>query len=225
MKLSSETLDILDNFCSINTQILFRKGNVITSKSTLETVAATAEVPDTFDRDFAIYDLKKLLGVISLFDEPEVDFEEHQVVVSFKNNKQKIRYTYAAPEEITVGPDPSSLPDLGKSFINFSLKADVLKDALKASSVLGSSEIAVVGDGETISIKSFDKKNPTGDTSVVEIGETDKTFTVIFNNHALKVIPADYDVTIHKLPKLSLAKFVSQKVTYYIALDKDSKFS
>lgn len=223
MKLSSETLDILDNFCSINPSIFFREGTTLTTKSPLGTIAAAANVTEKFDREFAIYDLKKFLGVLSLFDDAELVFDTNQVVVSSK--KQKIKYTYADPEAIVKGTDPAKIPDLGKSYVQFTLTSEVLNGAIKASAVLSTPEISVAGDGSTISIKSFSKKDPTSDTYQVDIGETDKEFDIIFQKDALKIIPANYDVTIHKTPKVNIAKFSSPTVTYFISLDKDSKFS
>ena len=222
MKLSSETLDILDNFCSINPSILFREGSTVTTKSPLNTIAATANVSEKFEREFAIYDLKKFLSVLSLFKDAELNFEDHQVVVS--SAKQKIRYTYADPEAIVKGPDAKSIPDLGKSYVGFTLTEEAFNDAIKASSILSAPEIAIIGDGKVMSIKAFSKKDPTSDIYYVEIGETDKEFQIIFQKDALKIAPANYEVSIHKTPKVNLAKFSSPSLTYFISLDKDSKF-
>ena len=79
MKLSEKTLQVLKNFSNINQSILIRPGNVIKSVTELKTIFARAEVPETFEQEFAIYDLPQFLGTISLFSDPELDFHEKYV--------------------------------------------------------------------------------------------------------------------------------------------------
>lgn len=223
MKFSSETLDILDNFASINTQMLFRPGSAVSVKSGTGTCAAIAKIPETIDGEFAIHDLKKLLGVLSLFKDPEVTVGSSQLEIS--SSKQKIKYTYTDKEHIIIGPDPTSVPDLGKSLVDITLTPENFQNALKASAVLSTPEVAIVGDGSVVTITSFSKKDPTSDVYSLEIGETDKNFNIIFQKDSLKMLPLGYEVSIHKAPKVSVAKFKSEKVTYYVSLDKDSKFA
>lgn len=223
MKFSPETLEILENFASINPSILFRVGNQITTKSAVQNMAAISKVSESFEKEFAIYDLKKFLAVLSLFDDAELKFEEHQAVIFSK--KQKIKYTYADPEAIVVGTDPNAIPDLGKSYIEFTMTPELFNSVIKASSVLSTSEISVSGDGSLITIKAFNKKDPTSDVYQVDIGETDKNFNIIFQKDSLKILPKTYNVTIHKTAKVNVAKFASDNITYFISLDKDSSFS
>lgn len=223
MKFSPETLEILDNFASINPSILFRVGNHLTTKSPVQNMAAVSKVAESFEREFAIYDLKKFLAVISLYRDAEFKFDDHQVVIT--SGKTKIKYTYADPEAIVKGTDPNAIPDLGKSYVEFTFTPEMFNAVTKASAVLSTSEISVKGDGSTISIKAFNKKDPTSDTYSVDIGETDKSFDIIFQKDSLKILPLTYNVTIHKTPKVSVAKFASDTVTYFISLDKDSSFS
>jgi len=70
MKLSNETLGILENFSSINPIILVRKGNQLKTISASKAVFAVADVEEEFEQQFAIYDLRKFIGCLSLFKEP-----------------------------------------------------------------------------------------------------------------------------------------------------------
>ena len=76
MKISNETLEILRNYSTINTNILIRPGNVLSTVSNGINIFSRAEVKETFDREFAIYDLNKLLGVLSVHPEADLEFTE-----------------------------------------------------------------------------------------------------------------------------------------------------
>lgn len=222
MKFSPETLEILDNFCSINPSIMFREGSTVTTKSPVGNIAALAKVSESFEKEFCIYDLKKFLGVLSLFDDAELKYGDNQATISSK--KTKIKYIYADPEAIVKGTDPKNIPDLGKSYVDFTLTPEIFNSVIKASSVLSTSEISIEGDGEKVLLKSFNKKDPSSDSYSLEIGETDKKFNIIFQKDSLKLLPLTYNVTIHKTPKVNVATFASDKITYFISLDKDSSF-
>ena len=223
MKLSENTIAILENFVSINPSILFREGNVISTKSPLNTIAAIATVDESFDQKFAVYDLKKFLSVISLFDDPELELGEKQVVIS--SGKQRIKYTYAEPEAIVVGPEPSAVPTFSNPMLQFTFTPQMMDSVLKASAVLSNPEIAITGDGTTMKVRSFDKKDPTSDTYQVEVGETDSVFNIIFAKEYLKMIPMTYQVSVYKTPKAILAHFKADNISYYVPVDSESKFN
>ena len=63
MKLSEQTVNILKNFSDINQNILVKSGNQLQTMSTMKNILGTAEVSETFPRDFGIYDLNEFLGV------------------------------------------------------------------------------------------------------------------------------------------------------------------
>ena len=69
MKLSNETRDVLKNFASINSNIVFNGGNEIKTMSEAKNIMSTATVAETFpDNLLGIYDLNEFLGVMSMFD-------------------------------------------------------------------------------------------------------------------------------------------------------------
>ena len=61
--LSNRTLDVLKNFSTINSNILVKPGNVLTTISPIKNVMAEATVEEDFDTEFGIWDL----GVHLLF--------------------------------------------------------------------------------------------------------------------------------------------------------------
>ena len=74
MKLSNETVTVLKNFSTINQNLVIKPGNKISTMSAMKNIVAKATVEETFDREFAIYDLNSFLGELSLFDKPDLDF-------------------------------------------------------------------------------------------------------------------------------------------------------
>ena len=63
LKLSQETLGVLKNFASLNSNILVRPGSTLSTVTPVKNVMAEATVEETFDTEFGIWDLNKFLGV------------------------------------------------------------------------------------------------------------------------------------------------------------------
>jgi len=76
---SKNTLTILKNFSSLNSNLLVKPGNVIKTITPSKTGMAVATVEETFDVEFGIWDLNKFLGVVSLFNNPTFTFGDKSV--------------------------------------------------------------------------------------------------------------------------------------------------
>lgn len=219
MKLDQKTTLVLKSFCSINPSILFRKGDYLTTVSPTKTLLAKAKIDQEFGHEFAIHDLSKFLGAISLFTEPDLSFTKDRVRIS--SGTQKIWYTYAAPDTIVSAPD--DFPKLREMFRNTdvrcSLPSAALKSVQNAANVLRVSEIAFVGDGKKISVQAFDKKNPDSDLFSMEIGDTNKEFKIVFQAEYLKILPQDYNITI---ARNGIFHFKGEFIEYWIVADRNS---
>ena len=101
MKLSKNTLDILKNFSTINSNILVEPGNVIKTVSPVKNVMSQATVKEKFDCQFGIWDLGKFLGTISLFEDPDFSFDDKHVTISGSNGT-KVTYYYSEPKLLTT---------------------------------------------------------------------------------------------------------------------------
>jgi len=217
MNLSDTTLAVLKNFSSINSSILFREGNVVRTISPQKTIMASATIDETFNRDFAIFDLPRFLGVLSLFDKPELVLNNNDVTIV--SDKRKLVYTYADASTFVTPPAKDITFPLAD--ISFELKHEDLQKVQRAANVLQLPEIVVSGNGSTISLKAYDSKNPTADSYSSVIGETDINFNAIFKNENLKILPNDYTVDISSR---GISRFNSSKVTYFIATEATSTF-
>lgn len=217
MKLDQRTLQVLKNYSSINPSILFREGNVVTTKTPTGTVFAKATLEQEFPSEFAIYDLNKFLSVLSLFDEPELHIGDKSVVV--QSGRKKVNYVFADPSSI-VAPKKFN-PNFPDADVSFELTSEVLSHLTKALGVLRQPEIAVVGNGSVISIQTANSKDPTADVYSEEVGETDKTFTAYFKAENIRLLPDTYRVDI---TRAGIARFQAKDVEYYIAVEQNSKF-
>ena len=220
MKLSENTINVFKNFATINPSILVHPGNFITTMSPTKSIYAKATVEENFPTRFAIYELAKFLGVTSLFKEPELDFSETQVKIV--SGRQSVNYTYADPSMI-VAPDPNKDINFPAADIEFSISQEELQKVVRASGVLQLPEIAVNGNGQTITVTATNSKNPTTDVFSIEVGTTEKTFNMVFKvDNIIKLISNNYDV---KISSRGLSKWSTNNIMYYIATEASSTFS
>jgi len=160
--------------------------------------------------------------VLSLFDEPELIFNDKMVTVS--KEKKKINYTFADPQMIITPPEKE---------INFpepEVTVDVtwaeIQQVLRAASVMQLPEIALIGSSGEVHLSAIDSKNPTADVYSSEVGETNDEFTFIFKVENLKLLNLSYII---QVSERGIAKFTSSntygpKVEYWVATESNSTF-
>ena len=221
LKLSKDTVAVLKNFNQINPMIYFRKGNEISTISSTKTVVANYVCPENFKSDFGIYRLDKLLSILSFFDEPEVIIGDKNITI--KDNSQAAKIAFGDPSVLEY---PKKLPTLTTVDAEFDVTAAEISDVIKASSVMELPFIAFESDSKKVSLKAMDYKNPNSDTYTIDLQEQagqdiGDGFTAIFNITNLKMIPADYRV---KISAKGISEFSNDKMTYWIAVEKDSSF-
>jgi len=214
-KISPETLAILKNFASINSNLHVKAGNTLFTVSPSMTVLAEAEITENFDREFGIWDMSKFLSVISIFKEPEFEFDENHVVISDKS-KASVKYFFSDPQLLIKADKKINMP---KTVVSFSLRKDDFAAILKAASVLQAPDMCVEACGEGICIRICDKKDPTAHswTLMVDCNEHPESFRAWFKVENLKMIPSDYMVDI---AEKRVAKF-SGAVLYWVAMEAE----
>jgi hypothetical protein len=220
MKFSQRTVQVLKNFSTINPTLHVLEGNTVRTLSQNKTVLAEANVQETFPREFSIYDLSEMLGVVSLFEEPDFDFENYFLTISDDNNASS-QYFYADKSMVTIPPEKSiELPD---THIEFVLGDRVLKHILQAASVMGLPELIIQGDGESIKVVVTNTKNTTAHQFSYDVGKTTEQFKIVFKVENLKLIAGTYNVTISK-QRLAQFKLTDGSLTYWIAMEGSSHF-
>jgi hypothetical protein len=216
MKLSKETVGLIKNFASINSNLLLKSGNKLATISAQKNVMADAVVTETFP-DFGIYDLNEFLGAMSLFEDPELSFNDKWVTIEQGGNS--IKY-FAADASVLTAPSKSI--NFPEPEIEFNMSSNMLSMIQRTASVLRASDVSIVGDGSTMNVVVGDKKNATGNSYNSVVGATEKTFKVNLKVENLKMIPGDYSVSISS-KKISRFKGAGDLV-YYVAVEADSTF-
>lgn len=217
MKLSARTLHLLKNFSTINPSIVLKPGQVVSTISTNKTIMARASVTDEIPSVVAIYNLSRFISTLSLFEDPDLDFGENSVRIS--NGNRSVIYHYADPMNILAPPEKEiKLPSVDAECV---ITNKDFQNVTKALSVLGLPEIAIVGDGENISLEAIDTKNTSADTYSVVVGQSDNVFRAIFRSENLKIMDGDYKVSISSK---GISQFVGTEVSYWIAVESTSTF-
>jgi len=220
--MSKQTLDLLKNFASINSNILVKPGDTIKTISPVKNIMAVATVPETFDTEFGIWDLNKFLGTVSLFDTPSFEFGERSVTISGSGGSS-VNYYYSEPRLLTVPTKDIVMPE---PVVSFDLTQDALNEINRASSVMQLPDLVVRSEGTTIVMVALDRQDDTTNSYSVELGElsVESDFEFVFRVDNLKLLPGDYRVDVTD-------KVVSQfthtqlDLKYWIALESDSRYS
>ena len=216
MRLSEQTVSLLKNFAGINQNIQFKAGNKLQTISAQKNILVDAEVPELFPSDFAIYDLNKMLGVMSLFQDPELEIGDKTMKVG-----GKVNYMFADPSMIVTPPEKElTFPE---AEVKFAMSNVDFSQTTKAAAMLGLPHVCVVGDGSKITLGATDVNNSSSDDFVTEVGTTDKNFCMVFKIENLKLIAGDYDV---QITSKGISKFshTSINLQYFIATESDSTF-
>jgi len=193
-----------------------RKGSVITTISIGKSLVGSANITEELPQDFGIYDVPEFLGSLSLFEDPELQFHEKYLTIQQGNSSLKY---FAANEDVLVRP--KKFPSLGEPEISFDLSSANITAILKTASILKTSDVRFVGDGEVLSVVVGDKSNNTSNNFVLQLGETDKKFSVSINTDNMKIIPSDFSVGVINRRMIRL---LSENLTYIIAIEEDSSF-
>ncbi len=223
-KISNQTLEVLKNFSSINANILVKEGNILTTISPVKNVMAEATVSETFDQEFGIWDLNKFLGTISLFEDPEFQFEEKSVIISSSKNKSSVKYYYSEPSLLTTVNKQINMPE---SVVDCTITQKIFGDITKAASVLQVNDIAIRSNGNELEIVALDKKDSTSNSYSISVGDLphgDHDFCFYFKAENLKMLPGDYDV---RITEKVVSEFTNtnQSLKYWVALESDSYYN
>ena len=108
MKISKQTFEVLKNFSEINANLLINPGNKLQTISIMKNVLAEATVEETFEKEFAIYDLNSLLSVLSLYEAPEISLGDDYLTVS--QGKSSSKFWYADPTLIVSPTKGITMP-------------------------------------------------------------------------------------------------------------------
>jgi hypothetical protein len=226
MKLSENTIEVLKNFSTINQGLIVKKGSHLKTLSTNKNIKAEVDIAEEFTQDFAIYDLNKTLGILSMNKaSPEVVVEKECLVFSGLGGHAKIRQRFAAPNLIFGYDKLDKKIEVEKFAANISLTQEVHNWIISVASILKCPNIVIKSvDGKIIEIFAEDVKGEiVDDASIVVEGTTSISFKAVLKIENLKIIPGAYMVSLaHGISKFAHR---SKPLHYWIALEQaTSKF-
>lgn len=220
MKLSKDTLEILQNFSTINSKIVFQTGNTLKTVSETRNVFAQAEITDEITDEFAISDLKEFLSVLSLTGEDsEISLD---TFLTIKNGRSKAKYFPYDPSMVNI-PKTVTMPEID---VSITLSEGDLAAIRKGCAIIGVGSIAITGNDGEISLRVYDPKNPSSHEYAIVIDESNEatdSFNFVLDISNLKMIPGDYQVDISKKLIMQLSS-KTLPLNYWVAIEKTSTF-
>ena len=220
MKLSDTTVAVLKNYSTINQNLMIKAGSNLSTMSAMKNIVASADVQETFEKDVAIYDLNEFLAMLSLFDNPELDFQDNYLVMSEEGSRKSSTFWYSDPSVVTTLTKDIAMPNPD---ITFSLSSEELSDVTKAAAVIGAPDMVLDSNG----LKVTDKKNDTANDyflPLVQKGSEVVDYKFWFKVENLKIIPGSYTVDVSSR---NISHFKNNKVNveYFIALEPESSYN
>lgn len=224
MKLSNETLSVLKNFAGINSNIVLNPGQTVKTMSESKTIMASANIAEDVPSQIGVYDLNEFLGVVTMFEDPDLLFDNEFKSVRVTEGKRAVKYFFSEPSILT---SPSKDIVMPACPVSFTISAEEMSNLRKAASALGVSDVVVKCEpGSNPQLVVTDTKDSTSNSYEIDledgVGEG-ITCNFIFNIGNFKFVADDYEVSISdKL--ISNFKAKNQPIEYWVALEKNSTF-
>tara|TARA_Y100000996_G_C22538885_1_gene649265 strand:- start:1439 stop:2107 length:669 start_codon:yes stop_codon:yes gene_type:complete len=221
MKISSDTLTVLQNFATINNGIQVKPGSRLQTISSGKTLLASAAITESFDVPFCIYDLSQFLGTLSLFDSPDIDFGENAMTIS--EGSTNLKYVYADPNTIITVPEKRLECD---GDIVFDIEAADMSKLSKAANVLNLPNFVITKHGDDLVASATDVKNSTSNNfriNVEAVAVPDNEFKMVMRFDNLRLLSDDYRV---KISSKGISHFDGHRAEYFVAVEQnDSEFN
>jgi hypothetical protein len=223
MKLSEKTIDVLNNFKTIQPNMVFNEGNVLATMADAKNILSSVELEDKFESKFGIYDLNEFLATLDLVDSPNIDLKKDHAVISAQSGRSKVKYYFSDPDMLVHPTKDIKMPSTEVSFV---LDVGTLGKLKKAAATLGHDFLFIKPSDGVLELSVTDPENSTSNVFTLEVpGEFEGAFSFVLNLNNLKLMNVDYDVEISK--KL-ISQFTSKEtdlpIKYWIALEKTSTY-
>lgn len=219
--ISKDTLNILKNFSGINSNLYVKAGSKITTMSPTKNIMAEVEIEESFDTEFGIWDLNKLLGVVSLFQDPEFIFDDKYMIITGASGS-KVKYFYSDPKLLSY---PTKSIKKIDAVVEFDLTSDDFRELSRAGAVLQNPDLCFVSDDDAVLAVVKDLKDPTCNVFSIRVGDNkdQADFSFNFKLENMKMFDGDYHVA---LSKNVIGQFThaSRPLTYWVAMDATSTY-
>lgn len=215
MKLSKTTISILKNFANINGGIQFVEGNEIRVAAIDKSVMGIAHVEEQFPVDFALYDLNQFLSVLSMFNDPELDFHEDYMYI--KQGRNRVKYFFTDSDNIVGAPYSLELDSVDDTMF---ISADQLDSLTKASAVMKLEDFSIVKQGDSIQmiVEDGDQDSNNEFTIDVEFEVDVEDFELQLKMKTLNFVKLDYEISFVENNQFLIFANSESKLKYYVAV-------
>jgi len=222
MQLNENTLKVLQNFASINPNMLIREQNTLNSLSGGKSILAEATLDQDFPKRFGLYDMGEFLSVISILDDHHLTFNDDHLVVSDGTGLNSCKYYYASEEILTFTEKSITLPD---EVAKFNINSTTLNRLRRAASALGHEKMSILPSENGIKLSVVDVTDPTSNSfDLIVPGSSDiDDFKLVANIGNLKMIEGDYEVSISS-KMITEWKKDTGDIKYIVALEPSSTY-
>jgi len=216
---SKNTLAILKNFSSLNSNLLVHPGNTIKTITPSKTGMASATVEESFDVEFGIWDLNKFLGVVSLFNNPTFSFGDKSVKIK-NGGDSVVNYYYSEPRLLTYPTKDVNMPSIN---VSITLTEKNFNELQKAASVMQLPDLSFKSEGSGIVAMVSDLGDPTSNSYrvIVESAYSGPGFLFNFKMENIKILPGDYQIN---FAKNVVGEFVHKTISvkYWFAMEANT---
>lgn len=219
VKLSKHTVDVLKNFASINSNIAFSTGKELKTVSISKNLMGKAGINEKFPYPFGIYDLNEFIGVMGMFEDPDLQFDDNKKFVTFKDaNGASVKYYFSDIEHLVTSDATITLPDVS---CKFNLSLDQLNAIRRASATLKADSLIVKTTPTGIKATVTEDGNPTSNEYSFDIDGTSNNDNSVFKfsiSNFKFVNTDDYEFEISSKHIASIKS--SDDMQYWLALEK-----
>lgn len=161
--LNDTTVEILKNFASINSQVVFKEGRSQRACNDTRNFIADVELPEALPRGCALYELNRLLGIIDVCKSdklPSIAFGEASLVVEHAHGSVTIPYAHT---DVVAAP-PAVQFHMNKPIATFDLPHDLWVRIKKTAAVLQTTSLhIIVTKDKELMLKLVNEKDKGGD--------------------------------------------------------------
>jgi hypothetical protein len=224
MKITNQTVKILENFSTINNTIFIPASKTGTDGTLVQTgdsaknnVVGQAVVDDVFGNDVCIADLGQFLSVLKSFSDPDVEFTPDRMIIS--QGPMSAEITSGDPSVARVFKQRLKSPE---GIVSFTLKQADLKQIINLSTVLDLPHLKIYSEDNRLYLQILKRENESSNTTSLDMGEGTIPDNQVFyiQREKLRMIEGDYQVSIFLTPVKSshFKSLTHNHLEYFIAL-------
>jgi hypothetical protein len=222
MKISKNTIAVLNNFAAINPNCLINKKTSTVNEQ--KSILATANFNEDFD-EFGIYNLPEFLSTISLVEpDPEIEFSDKYATLS--NDNTKVKYYFASKNLLTYPEKSVNMPN---SEVRFELSQEQISKLKKAATALfdksRSNYIMFNNENQNLFASVVSSQNGQGNSFQIKLDSCDikQAFKIFFSIENFVFLADDYEVSISS-KLISEFKAKNYDLKYWVAVEQNSTF-